>query len=93
LTFFSSGSSPFLSLKFFQTGTILGQSLDCGITTPTIAPNNINILGVTLNKQVKDLYDNNFKSLKKEIEENLRRSDLPCSFPEDLSELLLFSAS
>jgi hypothetical protein len=29
---------------------------------------------------VKDLYDKNFKSLKKEIEEDLRRwKDLPCS--------------
>jgi hypothetical protein len=30
---------------------------------------------------VKDLYDKNFKSLKKEIKENLRRwNDLPCSW-------------
>jgi hypothetical protein len=30
---------------------------------------------------VKDLYDKNFKSLKKEIEEDLRRGkDLPCSW-------------
>jgi ribosome biogenesis protein Nip4 len=35
-------------------------------TTPfTIATNSIKYLGVTLTKQVKDLYDNNFKSLKK----------------------------
>jgi hypothetical protein len=31
------------------------------------------ILGVTLTKQVKDLYNKNFKSLEKEIEEDLRR--------------------
>ena len=38
-------------------------------------------LGVTLTKQVKDLYDMNFKSLKKEIEEDLIRwKDLPCSW-------------
>jgi hypothetical protein len=51
-------------------------------TTPfTIVTNNIKYLGVTLNKQVKDLYDKNFKSLKKEIEEDLRRQkDLPCSW-------------
>jgi hypothetical protein len=50
-------------------------------TTPfTIITNNIKYLGVTLTKQVKDLYDKNFKSLKKEIEEDLRRwKDLPCS--------------
>ena len=36
---------------------------------------------MTLIKQVKDLYDKNFKSLKKEIEEDLRRwKDLPCSW-------------
>ena len=32
--------------------------------------------GVTLTKQVKDLYDKNFKHLKKEIEEDLRKSML-----------------
>ena len=47
----------------------------------TIVTNNIKYLGVTLNKQVKDLYDKNFKSLKKEIKEDLRRwKDLPCSW-------------
>jgi hypothetical protein len=39
----------------------------------TIATNNIKNLGVTLTKQVKDLYDKNFKSLKKEIKEDLRK--------------------
>jgi hypothetical protein len=39
-------------------------------TTPfTIVTNNIKYIGVTLSKEVKDLYDKNFKSLKKEIEE------------------------
>jgi hypothetical protein len=33
----------------------------------TTATNNIKYLGVTLTQQVKDLYDNNFKSHKKEI--------------------------
>jgi hypothetical protein len=32
----------------------------------TIVTNNVTYLGVTLIKQVKDLYDKNFKSLKKE---------------------------
>jgi hypothetical protein len=46
-----------------------------------IVANNIKYLGVTLTKEVKDLYDNNFKSLKKEIEDDLRRwKDLPCSW-------------
>jgi hypothetical protein len=39
-------------------------------TTPfTIVTNNIKYLGVTLTKEVKYLYDKNFKSLKKEIKE------------------------
>jgi len=47
----------------------------------TIVPNNIKYLGVTLSKQMKYLYDKNFKSLKREIEEDLRRwKDLPCSW-------------
>jgi hypothetical protein len=46
----------------------------------TIVTNNIRNLDVTLSKEVKDLYDKIFKSLKKEIEEVLRRwKDLPCS--------------
>jgi hypothetical protein len=50
------------------------------MTPFTVVTNNIKYLGVTLTKQVKDLYDKNFKSLKKEIEEDLRRwKDLPCS--------------
>jgi hypothetical protein len=47
----------------------------------TIVTNNIKYLGVTLTKEVKDLYDKNSKSLKKEVEEDLRRwQDLPCSW-------------
>ena len=50
-------------------------------TTPfTIAINNIKYLGVTLTKQVKDLYDNNFKLLKKEIQDLRKWRDLPCSW-------------
>ena len=42
---------------------------------------NIKYLGVTLIKQVKDLYDKTFTSLKKEIEEDTRKwKDLPCSW-------------
>jgi hypothetical protein len=45
-------------------------------TTPfTIVTNNIKYLGVTLTKQVEDLYDKNFKSLNKEIEA-LRRGKI-----------------
>jgi hypothetical protein len=48
-------------------------------TAFTIVINNIKHLGVTLTKQVKDLHNKNFKSLKKESEEDLRRwKNLPC---------------
>ena len=50
-----------------------------GITSFTIVTNNIKYLGVTLTKEVKDLHDKNFKSLKKEIEDLRRWKDLPYS--------------
>jgi hypothetical protein len=45
----------------------------------TIATNSIKYHGITLTKQVKYLYDKNFKSLKKESKKDIRRwKDLPC---------------
>jgi hypothetical protein len=50
-------------------------------TSFTIVSNNIKYLGITLTKQVKDMYGKNFKFLKKEIEEDLRSwKDLSCSW-------------
>jgi hypothetical protein len=43
------------------------------MTPFTIVTNNIKYLGVVLTNRVKDLYNKNFKSLKKENEEDLRR--------------------
>ena len=56
-------------------------------TSPfTIATNSIKYLRVTLTKQVEDLYDKNFKSLKKEIEEDTRKwKDLPCSWVDRIN--------
>jgi len=45
-----------------------------------IVSNNQKHLSVILTKQVKDLYDKNFKSLKKEIEDFRRCIGLPCSW-------------
>ena len=43
-------------------------------TSPfTIATNSLKYLVVTLTKQIEDLYDKNFKSLKKGIEEDTRK--------------------
>jgi hypothetical protein len=50
------------------------------MTPFTIVTNNIKYLGVTLTKQVKDLYDKNVKSLKKEIEDLKRWKDLQRSW-------------
>jgi hypothetical protein len=51
------------------------------ITPFTTTTNIIKYLGATITKQVKDLYENNFKSLKKGIEDDLRKfRDLPCSW-------------
>ena len=48
-------------------------------TLPFTIATNIKYLGVTLIAQVKDLYDKNYKSLKKEIEEDIWKwKDLPC---------------
>jgi hypothetical protein len=46
----------------------------------TIVTYNIKYLSVTLTKQVKDLYDNNFKSPRKEIEDLRKWRYLPCSW-------------
>jgi hypothetical protein len=47
----------------------------------TIASKNIKYLGVNLTKDVNDLYNENYKLLKKEIKEDYRRwKALPCSW-------------
>jgi hypothetical protein len=47
----------------------------------SVVTNNMKYLGVTLTKEAKDLYDKNFKSLKKKIKEDLRSwKELPCSW-------------
>jgi hypothetical protein len=56
----SNKSMAFLYTKDKQTEKVIRE------TTPfTIVTNNIKYLGITLTKEVKDLYDKNFKSLKK----------------------------
>jgi hypothetical protein len=47
----------------------------------TITSKKVKYLGVNLTKDVNDLYKENYKPLKKEIEEDYRRwRDLPCSW-------------
>ena len=62
----SNKSVAFLYTKDKQAEKVIRETIPFKIAT-----NSIKYLGVTLTKEVKDLYDNNFKSLKKEIEEDL----------------------
>ena len=72
----SNKSMAFLYTKDKQAEKEIRETIPFSIVT-----NNIKYLSVTLTKEVKDLYDKNFKSLKKEIEEDLRRwKDPPCSW-------------
>jgi hypothetical protein len=73
----TSGPSPTVDQKL---DTILTHKKEIRKLTPfTIVTNNIKYLGMTITKQVKDLFDKNFKSLKKEIEDLRRWKDLPYS--------------
>jgi hypothetical protein len=70
----SNKSMAFLYTKDKQTEKGIREAIPF-----TIVTNNIKYLGVTLSTKVKDLYDKNFNSLKKEIKKGLRRwKDLPC---------------
>jgi hypothetical protein len=68
------------SVAFLYTKDKQAEKEIRGTTPYTIVTNNIKYLGVNLTKQVKDLYDENFMSLKKEIEDLRRWKDLPCSW-------------
>ena len=59
---------------------IKGLRKKLGNNTIQVATHNIKYLSVTLTKQVKDMYEKNFKSLSKEREELRRWKDLPCSW-------------
>ena len=69
------------SIAFFYSKDKQAEKEIKEMTPFTIHMNNITYLGVTRIKQVKDLYDKNFKPLKKKIKEDFRRcKDLPCSW-------------
>ena len=69
-------SNAFLNISDESLERIIGK------TTPfRIASKKIKYLGINLTKEVKDLYNENYRTLKKEIKESLRRwKDLPCSW-------------
>jgi hypothetical protein len=68
------------SLAFLYTNSEQTEK-ECMKTIPfTIASKKIKYLGVNLTKDVNDLYKENYKLRKKEIEEDYRKwRDLPCS--------------
>jgi hypothetical protein len=55
------------SVDFLYTNDKQGDKEIRETRPSTIATSSLECLGVTLTKQVKDLYDNNFQSLKREI--------------------------
>jgi hypothetical protein len=61
------------SVAFFYTSDKQAKKEVREIAPFTVATTNIKCLGVTLTKQVKDMYDKNSKPLKKEIKEDIRR--------------------
>jgi hypothetical protein len=72
----SNKSMAFLYTKNKQAEKEIRESTPFSIVT-----NNIKYLGMTRTKEVKNLYDKDFKSLKKEINKDLRSwKDLPCSW-------------
>jgi hypothetical protein len=61
--------NPNKSVAFFYSKDKQAEIEIRGKTPFTIVTNNVKYLGVTPSKQVKDLYDKNFKCLKKEIKD------------------------
>ena len=62
------------SVAFLYKRTTCGKEIREKIPF-TIVTKTMKYLGVTLTKQVKDLYEKNFKFLKKEIEEDLKKME------------------
>ena len=77
------------SMAFLYTKDKQAEKEIRGTTPFSIVTNNIKYLGVTLSKEVKDLYDKNFTSLKKEIEDLRRWKDLPCSWIDRMNIIKL----
>jgi hypothetical protein len=57
------------SVAFLYTNDKQAEKEIRGTIPFTVATNSIKYLGVTLTKQVKDMYDYNFKTLKEKIED------------------------
>ena len=64
----------YTNVLHFSTPIIKKQKEEIRKTIPfTIAPKIIRYLGINLNREVKDLYSKNYKTLMKEIEGNTKK--------------------
>uniref|UniRef100_A0A5F9CR84 RNA-directed DNA polymerase n=1 Tax=Oryctolagus cuniculus TaxID=9986 RepID=A0A5F9CR84_RABIT len=69
------------STAFVYTGNTIAEKELLRSIPFTIATKTIKYLGINLTKDVKELYDENYKTLKKEIEEDTKKwKNLPCSW-------------
>uniref|UniRef100_A0A5F9CCS3 RNA-directed DNA polymerase n=1 Tax=Oryctolagus cuniculus TaxID=9986 RepID=A0A5F9CCS3_RABIT len=69
------------STAFVYTGNVMAEEEILRSSPFKIATKTIKYLGINLTKDVQDLYDENYKTLKKEIEEDTKRwKNLPCSW-------------
>ena len=68
------------SVAFLYANNELTERLIKKIIPFTIASKRIKYLGINLTNDVKDLYSGNYKTLKKEIEEDtIKWEHIPCS--------------
>ena len=69
------------SMAFLYTNSELIETETKKAIPFTIAPKKLRYLGINLTKEVKDLYAENYTTLKKEIEEDVNRwKNIPCSW-------------
>ena len=58
----------------------------------TIAPKTIRYVGINLTKEVEDLYSENYKTLMKEIEDDVKKwKDIPCSWNTGRTSIIKMS--
>ena len=69
------------SMAFLYTNSEITETETKNAIPFTIAPKKLRYLGINLTKEVKDLYAENYTTLKKEIEEDVNRwKNIPCSW-------------
>nr|KAF6360158.1 hypothetical protein mMyoMyo1_011111 [Myotis myotis] len=73
--------NPKKSEAFLYTNSELSEREVVKTIPFTIAPKKLSYLGINLTKEVKDLYSENYRRLKKDTEEDINRwKNIPCSW-------------